>query len=136
MRYVAVLDPAMKGEIASRAVMGLDWNRHIIDGAPALIIVTTIDGVCGYEKDGSFSTSKGTHWQSFDAGLAAEAFCLAAHEAGFGTVIMGIYDDMAVRKIAGVPEGQSVSALIAFGRPAENPPARPRKAAEELLSVR
>ena len=135
-RYIAVLDPALKDRIAAEGVMGFAWNRGIIEGAPALVLLTTVDGVCGYEKDGSFSTDKGTHWQSFDAGLAAEAFCLAAHEAGFGTVIMGIYDDLTVRRLAGVPDGQSVSALIALGRPAETPALRPRLAAADLLSVR
>lgn len=136
VRYIAVLDTGVKDAIAARGVRGFEWNAKIIGGAPALILLTTVDGVSGYDGDGSFSTSKGTHWQSFDAGLAAEAFCLAAHEAGFGTVIMGLYDEAAVRAIAGVPDGQSVSALIAFGRPAEEPPARTRKSAEELLSER
>ncbi len=135
-RFIAVLDPDVKREIAARGLGGFEWNARIIDGAPALVLLTTVDGESGFEEDGSFSTDKGTHWQSFDAGLAAGAFCLAAHDAGFGTVIMGIYDEAAVREIAGVPRGQSVSALIAFGRPAEQPPARPRKSAGELLSAR
>lgn len=136
VRYVAVLDRALKDKIAAEGVMGFGWNAQIIAGAPALILLTTVDGVSGYEKDGSPSTSKGGHWQSFDAGLAAEAFCLAAHEAGLGTVILGVFDDGAVRRLAALPEGQSVSALIALGRPAEAPAARPRKPAEELLSWR
>lgn len=136
VRYIAVLDAAVKDRIAAEGLGGFAWNAQIIGGAPALVLVTTIDGMCGYEKDGSFSTSKGTHWQSFDAGLAAEAFCLAAHEAGLGTVIMGIYDEAAVKRIAGVPEGQSVSALIAIGHPSETPAPRPRLSAGELLSVR
>jgi butyrate kinase len=36
----------------------------------------------GYERDGSFSTSKGEGWEMFDAGIATQTFCLAAHEKG------------------------------------------------------
>lgn len=133
VRYVAVLDPVLKGRIAAEGMMGFERNAQIIDGAPALVLLVTLDGVSGYDKDGAPSTSKGSHWQSFDAGLSAEAFCLAAHEAGLGTVIMGIFDNDEVCRLAALPEGRSVSALIALGRPAETPPARPRKSAEELL---
>ncbi|BDF79520.1 nitroreductase family protein [Pyramidobacter piscolens] len=133
VRYMAVLDPALKGRIAAEGLMGFERNAQIVAGAPALILLITLDGVSGYDKDGVPSTSKGSHWQSFDAGLAAEAFCLAAHEAGLGTVIMGVFDNDDVCRLAALPEGQSVSALIALGRPAETPAARPRKSVEELL---
>ena len=90
----------------------------------------------GYERDGSFSTSKGTHWQSFDAGLAAEAFCVAAHDAGLGTVILGIYDEGKVKAVLNLPETESVSALIPIGVPAESPAAPKRKDVSELLRIR
>ena len=82
------------------------------------------------------STSKGTHWQSFDAGLAAEAFCVAAHEAGLGTVILGIYDEGKVKAVLNLPETESVSALIPIGVPAESPAAPKRKDVSELLRIR
>ncbi len=34
----------------------------------------------GLRRAGALSTSLGAHWQSFDAGAAAQTFCLAAHE--------------------------------------------------------
>lgn len=89
-----------------------------------------------YERDGSFSTSKETHWQSFDAGLAAEAFCVAAHDAGLGTVILGIYDEGKVKAVLNLPETESVSALIPIGVPAESPAAPKRKDVSELLRIR
>ena len=98
------------------------------------MVITTVNSRSGYERDGSFSTSKETHWQSFDAGIATQTFCLAAHEAGLGTVIMGIYDEKKVIDALNIPEGQSVSALVALGYPAENPEAPKRKGTEQLLS--
>ena len=76
-RYIAVLDDDMKKQVASDCVLGFESNQKTISAAPALIVVTTIDGRSGYEKDGTPTTSKGTHWQSFDAGIATQTFCLA-----------------------------------------------------------
>ena len=84
---------------------------------------------------GSFSTSKGTHWQSYDAGLAGEAFCLAAWEKGLGTVIMGIFEEAKVKETLQIPETESVSALIALGYPEEVPEAPKRKETELLLKI-
>ncbi len=136
IRYVAVFDEGLKSKVAEEAVMGFEGNKNIINGAPALIVITTVDKRAGYERDGSFSTSKGTHWQSFDAGIETEAFCLAAYEAGLGTVIMGIYDEDKVSDILEIPEGQSVSALVALGHSAVEPQAPKRKEVADLLTVK
>ena len=92
-----------------------------------------ITGRSGYERDGSFSTSQGTHWQSFDAGVAAQTFCLAAHALGLGTVIMGIFDESKVRAVLDLPAEQMVSAIIAIGHPAEQPVCPKRKDVDTLL---
>ena len=97
-RYIAVVNPEKKQEIADTCVMGFAGNQRIIGEAPVLIVETTVNERSGYERDGSFSTSKGTHWQSYDAGLAGEAFCLAAWEKGLGTVIMGIFEEEKYQK--------------------------------------
>ena len=135
-RYIAVLDKNLKDRLANECMMGFEYNIGTASGAPAMVVVTTINNRSGYERDGSATTSKGTHWQSFDAGIATQTFCLAAHEAGLGTVIMGIFDENKVAEVVGLPEGQSVSALVAIGYAAEEPAAPRRKSAEELLTVK
>ena len=136
-RYIAVESRELIDRVAGEGVLGYDWNAGIIKGAPMLVVITSVSKRCGYERDGSFSTPKGDHWEMFDAGLAAEAFCLAAHEAGLGSVIMGIFDPEKVAEIISVPEGQTVSALIALGTPAVEPPEAPRrKEVADLLSFR
>lgn len=135
-RYIAVTDPALRQELADRCVLGSANNQNIISGAPLLMVLTTVDKRSGYERDGSFSTSKGTHWQSFDAGASAQTFCLAAHALGLGTVIMGVFDERKVAAALAVPEGQSVSAMIALGHPAAQTAAPKRKDVETLLSYR
>ena len=60
-----------------------------------VIAVTIIKGRSGYERDGSFSTPKGDRWQMYDAGVAGEAFCLAAHEQGLG---ISCYNDTTLQE--------------------------------------
>ena len=72
----------------------------------------------------------------FDAGVASEAFCLAAYEQGLGTVIMGIFDEAKAASLLEVPEERELVALIPIGCPAESPAAPKRKSVEELLSFK
>lgn len=135
-RYIAVYDRGKLQTIADECIMNFAGNQRTIANTPVLILLTTVNERSGYERDGSFSTSKGTHWQSFDAGIAAQTFCLAAHTQGLGTVVMGVYDEDKIRAVIDVPEGQSVSALIALGHPASIPAIPKRKEVEALLSYR
>ncbi len=109
-------------------------NGVIIKNAPVLMVLTYIKGRSGYERDGSFTTSKGDRWQMFDAGIASQSFCLAAYEQGLGSVILGIFDDAKVASILEIPENQEVAALIAVGYPDEEPAAPKRKPVADLLS--
>lgn len=57
---------------------------------------------------------------------AVQNLCLAAWDAGVGSVWLSFGIAPPVRAILGVEEGASVIALLAMGRPAEVPPAPPR----------
>lgn len=133
VRYIAVLNSELKQKLANECMLDFEYNQKTAANAPAIIVLTTIDKRSGYERDGSFSTSKGTHWQSFDAGIAAQTFCLAAHNLGLGTVILGIFDEEKVAQALNLPQGESVSAIIPIGYPAENPTAPARKGTDILL---
>lgn len=135
-RYLMVEDRKMMDELAENCVMGFEHNAEIIKNAPALVLLTSVTRRSGYERDGSFSTSKKDNWEAFDAGIAAQTFCLAAYEQGLGTVIMGIFDEEKTGAAVQLPEGQRVAAMIAVGYPAQAPEAPKRKTVEELLSFR
>ncbi|MCR5477164.1 MAG: nitroreductase family protein [Lachnospiraceae bacterium] len=132
-RYIALEGDAK--EKLSHCTTIWEGNGNIIRNAPMVIALCMVTGRSGYERDGSFSTSKKDGWQMFDTGIASEAFCLAAYEAGLGTVILGLYDDNAA-EVIGVPEGQELVALIPIGYPAEEPTAPKRKGVTDLLSYR
>ena len=136
VRYVCVEDPVLKQQIADYCTMGFAHNEDIISRAPSLMVLTYISGRSGYERDGSFCTTRGDAWESFDAGIAAEAFCLAAYEKGLGTCILGIYDEKKTAAFLELPEGVRIGALIPIGYPAEEPAAPKRKDVDMLLAFR
>jgi nitroreductase len=131
-RYIAV--EGEKKAALSKLTSSYPHNGTIIDGAPMVIALTVIKNRSGFERDGSYSTPKGDRWQTFDAGLAAEAFCLAAHEQGLGTVILGLFDIAEITALLEIPEERELVALIPIGYPAEAPAAPRRKTVEDLLS--
>lgn len=133
-RYIAIEDSSILQKIADEYTP--DFNSNIVKQISTLIAVTFIKGRCGYERDGSFSTIKGERWQMFDAGIACQSFCLAAHEAGLGTVIMGIWDEEGITKLLDIPENQELCALIAIGYPDSVPDAPKRKSVQDLLTYR
>ena len=132
-RYTAV-EGELKDKIALECTEMFPNNGAIIENAPMLIALSFVKGRSGYERDGSFTTAKGDRWQMFDAGVASEAFCLAAYEQGLGTVIMGIFDQQEAADLLEIPENQDLIALIPIGYPAEAPVAPKRKPVTDLLS--
>lgn len=134
-RYIIVEDQAIKDKISKDCTHTYGGNARIIDSAACLVVVSYVKNRSGFERDGSFSTSKGEGWEMFDAGVASQTFCLAAHSYGLGTVIMGLIDDSIADEI-NLPEGQAISCVIALGYPAENPTAPKRKEVSDLVSYR
>ena len=132
-RYT-VIEGDLKNKIAAEATTSFPGNGKIIENAPALVVVSVIKNRCGYERDGSFTTPRKDTWQMFDAGVAAQTFCLAAHENGLGTVILGIFDQDKVEELIALPEDREVVTLIPLGYADEEPSCPRRKTVEDLLS--
>lgn len=134
-RYIAIEDTVKKAQIAEECTNIYKNNGEIIKRSAMLIAVTMIKNRSGFERDGSFSTPKGTGWQMYDAGIASEAFCLAAWEKGIGSVILGLFDEEKASALLGLPEDRELVALIAIGYPDETPAAPKRKTVDELLTI-
>ena len=135
VRYIAV-EGDIKARIANECTDMFPNNGKIINAAPMLMAVTVIKNRCGYERDGSFTTPRKNTWQMFDAGIESQTFCLAAYEAGLGTVILGIFDQAKIEEILEIPEDRELVALIPVGYPNEAPVAPRRKPVADLLSFR
>lgn len=134
VRYVLVQNEDVIKNICENCVLGFEYNAKTLSKCKNLVILTQVNGRCGYEKDGSFSTGKGTGWEMFDAGVAAMSFSLAAYEKGIGSCIMGVFDDAKVAQAIGLEEGKSVVAVIPIGVPKFAPDPTPRKETADLVS--
>ena len=135
-RYIAIEDKAVREEIVERFCLPGSNNPAIIRSCPVLIAQTFIKNRCGYERDGSLTTDRGEGWQYYDCGIAAQTFCLAAHDLGLATVIMGVFDRKGLQAYLDLPEDQELMALIALGHPAGEAAAPKRKEVSDLLSYR
>ena len=133
-RYLAIEDPEVRNTIAEEYCLPGANNPNIIKGAPLLVAQTFVKSRCGYERDGTFTTDREDGWQYYDCGIAAQTFCLAAHDLGLATVIMVVFDRKRLQAYLQIPEGQELMALIAVGHPSEVGPAPKRKDVDVLLS--
>ena len=131
-RFIAIEDSSILDSIVQDYTPS--FNSDIIKQVPVLLAVTFVKGRSGFERDGSFSTKKGDRWQMFDVGVACQTLCLAAHNAGLGTVIMGIWDEDGITKLLKLPDDQELAALIAVGWPDVDPDVPMRKSVDELLT--
>jgi len=91
--------------------------------ASALIIACARTGVSGC-YNGKNVTMFG-EWFLFDLGIAVQNLCLRAHELGLGTVVVGLMDHKACKKVIGLPDGYQVVASIPVGRPMAQAKERP-----------
>ncbi len=134
-RYLVIESPEAKAKMATpECTFNFTYNINTLEAAPAVVVLTYIKNRSGFDRDGSFSTPMEDRWQNFDCGIAAQTFCLAAHEQGVGTVILGYFDHEVVAEICDIPKEQGVAAVIACGYPEEEPNCPKRKEVGELLS--
>ena len=62
-RYIVIDDRKLIDKIAEECVMGFKYNEKTLKNAQALVIVNSIVGVSGFEKNGEFATTKEDRWQ-------------------------------------------------------------------------
>ena len=114
-RYIVVTDKEKKDKLADDCMLDFAFNQKTTHGAPALVVLTMIKERSGYERDGSFSTPLATHWQSFDAGIAAQTIQLAAYTRDLGCCIFLSFDPRKIREVLGIPENLEPLLVLALG---------------------
>lgn len=135
VRYHVIDDVELKEKLADECMNNFVYNCKTTKRAAALVVMTVVEKICGYEEDGSFTTPRKDAWEMFDAGCSAQNFCLAAHDNGIGTVVLGIFDAAKIKEYCNIPENENVAALIATGYPETvGKPAPPRNSVDKILS--
>jgi nitroreductase len=96
-----------------------------------LIVSTYVRDIAGF-TNGKPDNEVGNGWGAYDLGLHDAYLILAAKDAGYDTLIMGLRDADKVRSILGIPEEEEILSVIAIGKRAEEPALRPRKPLEDI----
>ncbi len=108
------------------------FNQHSSAGA-ALIVTTYVKNVVGFSDSGEPANEIGNGWGAYDLGLHDAYLTLAASDAGYDTLIMGLRDTDAIRAALGIPENEEVMSVIAIGKRAADPSAPRRKELDEVV---
>lgn len=132
-RYTLVDDKVLIEKLAAEGVNGFVYNVGTLENAKNVAVLSFVKGKSGKLDKDEYATSKTNSWEVFDAGLACQTFCLAAHTKGIGTVIMGVINDQSISKIVNLPEDEIVAALIVYGYPDEVANPTPRKETSEIM---
>ena len=106
------------------------FNQNSSAGA-TLVVTTYVRNVVGFTQ-GEPDNEVGNGWGAYDLGLHDAYLTLAAADMGYDTLIMGIRDGEAIRRLLQIPENETIMSVIAIGRRAKAPAAKPRKPLEEV----
>lgn len=131
-RYYAVKDVATKKAIVDAMP---DFNKHSCKTAPVIMVSSVVKFRSGYTRDGQFDSPKGEGWQMYDCGLSNMIFSLKAKELGLGTVILGIFDEVKVAEIVGIPETEEIVSVMPIGYHDEDVAMPKRKFADTILKI-
>lgn len=127
---IIIKDQAKKNKLAEILSRKNPATLAVKNG-PVVLVVCAGLKKAGFYNDNHIT--KFEDWFMFDLGLITQNICLAAHNQGLGTVIVGAFDHDKARKILGVPASHEVVALIPLGYPDHQPPAPKRKSLEEFV---
>ena len=128
--WVVVKDQAIKRKI-QEAVSSRNPSFLAIVNAPVLLVLCGQLQRSGYYND-QYPTKFGD-WFMYDLGLATQNLCLAAHDYGLGTVIVGLFDHDRVGEIVKLPPAHEVLVLIPLGYPDHEPSAPKRRELQEFV---
>lgn len=109
-----------------------DFNKRNVQGAPVLMVST-------YEKDksghfnGQATNEIGNGWGAYDNGVSNAYLVLVARAMGFDTLIMGMRDSDALRTLFGIPESETIMAVISLGYRAGEPNRPERRPLDEIV---
>ena len=92
-----------------------EFNGRNVQDAPVLIVSTVVNKRSGFTRAGEYETHLKDGFQYYDCGMQSMNLCLKAHELGLAMLVMGIYDEAAIRKLFNIDESQIIVAVTAVG---------------------
>ena len=129
--FVVVKDRSIKEKIQA-TVNNRNPSYLALVNAPVLLVACGQLKKSGYYND-QYPTKFGSEWFMYDLGLATQNLCLAAHDSGLGTVIVGLFDHDRVGEVINLPANHEVLVLIPLGYPDQNPKPPKRRERDEFV---
>ena len=129
-RYYCVLSEEIVNKIRKNCLPGArnaEKSEHT-----ALIVTTFVHNRAGFQTDGTPDNELGNGWGCYDLGLQNANLILKATDLGLSTLIMGLREADKLREILSIPETETIAAVIAVGKAAEEPTRKPRKSLGEI----
>ncbi len=127
-RSYVIETPEILEDLRAAALPSFNQNSS---AKAALIVTTYIRNVVGF-NDGTPANEIGNGWGAYDLGLHDAYLVLAARNAGYDTLIMGIRDADAIRRRLNIPENEEIMSVIAVGKRKQEPSEKTRKPLEEV----
>lgn len=109
-----------------------DFNKRNVQGAPVLMVSTYEKGKSGHFQ-GQATNEIGEGWGAYDNGVSNAYLVLTARAMGFDTLIMGMRDSEALRTLFGIPESETIMAVISLGYRASEPNRPGRRDLDEIV---
>jgi len=132
-RYSLIDDGKIIERLSKEGVNGFVYNIDTLKNAKGVAIISFVKGKSGkLDPNADYATNKNNVWEVFDAGIACQTFCLAAHAKGVGTCIMGVIDEKSIAKIIDLPKDETVAAIIVYGLPNGEVASSSRKPVSEI----
>ena len=131
-RYYCVMDETDVARFRQECLP--EMNAGKCENA-VLIISTFVHDRAGFQKDGTADNELGNGWGCYDLGLQNENLVLKAAELGFGSLIMGIRDAEAIRKMLQIPNEEIITSVVAIGKTKVIPERNKRKELDEIMKI-
>ena len=116
-RFIVIDEPELRRKVADQLHDAVLKGNQFALEAPVLVAVIAEKPAVPV-RVGSFLKNK--PFNLIDIGIAAEHFCLQAVEEGLGTCMIGWFNEKAVRRILGIPQGRRIPLVITLGYPAKS----------------
>ena len=128
-RCYAVESPEILEDLRASALPSFNRNSS---AHAALIVTTFVRDVVGF-NDGMPVNEIGNEWGAYDLGLHDAYLVLAAKDAGYDTLIMGIRDSEVIRTKLNIPDNEEIMSVIAVGKRRAEPTMKLRKNLDEVV---
>ena len=129
--YVAITQDGVKN--VRNALPG--FNSERTQNAAAYIVTTYKTKISGHDGNGNPTDANGDAWGAYDLGLQNENLLLKARELGYDTLIMGLRDEAALKKLFSISDDEAIMAVIAVGKRMSTPEKPQRKNIDDISKI-